>query len=153
MRLALVALFLCVVALSSCTLRFNAYIRNFTKNHIIIDISLLRGSEWKTLPNSVKTANTIVNFKGSYKRSFESIEYVNWISPLHFQMTLKPGSSIDLSDLAGEFYNGHPRKNVRVVILRQDRSDTLINGRRDFKRELFKFKGRVSQPIIYYDVE
>ncbi len=154
MRIVLFStLFLCVTLLSSCTLLFNVYIRNTTKNQVIVDVSLLRANEWKMLPNSVKTADRIIEFRGNYRKFFETTEYVDWVSPMHFQMKLNSNSTLDLSDMAGNFFNGYPKKNVRVVILSQNKSDTLINGRNDFRRDRFLYKSRVSKPILYYDIK
>lgn len=142
------------IVLNSCTMPFWAYIRNMSMYPAVIDVVLLDKGSMRTLPNQVKVADTIVAFKSGFRQHFYKRESVQWIDTSHFSFTIKPGSSIDLSDLAGRFVNSFPVENVFVTVTANHVIDTLIERRHQFRHEKFGYKNvGVSVPVLYYDVK
>ncbi len=141
------------LCLFSCSLVFEAYVRNMTKENAIMDVFLLNTKEWPNLPNQVKTAPRLINFKSGYKRYFDERQKVTWIDINHFQVQIKSGSSIDLSDVAGRFVNSYPTQDVRVIVSTRSKIDTLLNRHRDYRDSLFGYKYKAFRPILYYDIK
>ncbi len=141
------------ISFSGCTMLFYAYIRNATNTAAVIDVKLLSKSSMKTLPNRVKVADKVVVFKSGFRQNFYKTYPVTWIDTTHFSFVIMPGTSIDLTDVAGKFVNAHPREDVLVTVTLNYKIDTLINGYRDFRHEKFGYKNvGVSVPVLYYDV-
>lgn len=154
MRLILIAgIVICLIIFCSCTILFHAYIRNATMHTAIIDVYLLDKSQMATLPNKVRVANRTLNFKGNYKKYIDSTQNVTWMDTEHFKLEIKPNTTVDLSDMAGIFINSHPSEDVRVTVSTNNKVDTLLNGRNDFRYNQFHFKGRLFSPVLYYDVK
>ena len=153
-KLFFVILFCGTVLLSACTMPFLAYVRNMVSTAAIVDVVLLDKRWMRTLPNSVLVADKIVPFKAGFRQCFYQRRNVHWIDTVHFSFTVLPGSTADLTDMAGMFMNGHPREDVFVTITINDTVDTLINGLRDFRHEKFGLKNvGISLPVYYYDVK
>jgi hypothetical protein len=154
MRVLLLTILLFVaVSFYSCSLYFDAFLRNMTRETATIDVFLNKRNQWATLPNRVKTACKLVNFKSGYKKYFSETTYVTWFDSVHFQLKVSPNSTIDLSQIAGTFLNSSPTKDVRVIVSTGSKVDTLINGHSDFRHDLFKYKSKAFRPILYYDVK
>ena len=151
--LLLTILLFVTVAFYSCSVFFDSYVRNTTEETATIDVFLIETNQWVTLPNRVKIAHSLVNFKSGYKKYFSETTYVTWLNTKHFQLKVSAGSTIDLSDIAGKFLNSHPTKDVRVIVSTSTKSDTLLNGYRDFRSDLFQYNTIAFHPILYYDVK
>ncbi|HLP38087.1 hypothetical protein [Lacibacter sp.] len=151
-------LLITILSLSSCSMIFWAYVRNISNDTALIDVYLLDKSDWRTLPNQIKTAHEAVSFKAGYTKRFDSYTNVTWVDTAHFKVMLPPNTTLDLNDLAGMFYNGGSTKDILVVITTQSRLDTLLKGRYEFLKEphLFKtvgtFKPFFYKPVLVYDV-
>jgi hypothetical protein len=144
---------LCAVMLNGCTIPYLAYIRNKSARPALIEVELLDKSRMRTLPNSVLLAGKIVVFRAGFRQNFYNRQTVHWIDTARFSFAVPPGTTIDLTDLAGRFSNGHPIENVRVTVNTARRTDTLLNGRDDFRYQLFQFKNvGISLPLYYYDI-
>jgi hypothetical protein len=132
---------------------FWAYLRNISNDTAVIDVYLLDKSDWRTLPNQIKTANEAVSFKPGYTKRFDTYTNVAWVDTTHFRVMLPPNTTLDLNDLAGRFYNGGSTKDVLLVITTETRLDTLIKGRNEFLKEphLFKAVG-IFKPFFYKNV-
>lgn len=153
-RLALLCLLCCMLCLSACTTPFWAYIRNMAGVPATIDVFLLDKAAMKTLPNQVKVVNKIVVFKSGFRQSFYKTENVHWIDTTHFSFTIQPGVTADLTDMAGRFVNANPREQVCVTVTINTITDTLINGRNDFRFHKFGYKKvGLDIPVLYYDVK
>jgi hypothetical protein len=132
---------------------FLAYVRNKSTLPAVIEVQLLDKSRMRTLPNSVMVADKIVPFRAGFRQSFYIRQYVHWTDTSHFSYTVMPGTTVDLSDLAGRFVNGHPREDVFVTVTAGNIIDTLINGRQDFRNTKFGFTNvGISLPLYYYDI-
>ena len=146
-------LLICAFAISGCTVPYLAYIRNKSSLPATIHVALLDKSRMRTLPNSVLVAGSIVNFRPGFRQHFYNRQTVHWIDTAHFSFTILPNTTVDLTDLAGRFSNAHPIENVRVTVRAVSYTDTLINGRLDFRRQQFQFKNvGISLPVYYYDI-
>ena len=153
-RLFLTALIPTCWLLSACSLEFSAFMRNLSTETAIIDVFLLDKSEWNRLPNKVKVANRIVEFKNGVRGKFDSLQIVIWVDTSHFRFEMKPQTSLDFTDMAGEFLNSHPRRDVRVVVTTSTSSDTILNGYRNFRSENFQYTNfGLKNPTLYYDVK
>ena len=153
-RLLSFILVLFAFSISSCSMYFDAFIRNMTNEIAVIDVYLLNKRQMKTLPNKVSVANRIVKFRSGYKKYMDSLQNVIWIDMEHFKLELAPNSTADLTSLAGRFLNSYPREEVRVTVKVNNKVDTLSNGRRDFRYELFGYKKMpFGTPILYYDIK
>lgn len=142
-----------VITANACTMPYLAYVRNKSALPVVIDVHLLDKSRMRKLPNSVLVADKIVAFKAGFRQSFADRQYVHWIDTSHFSFTVLPGTTVDLTDLAGRFVNGHPRETVFVTITAGASVDTLINGRDDFRYKKFGYKNvGISLPVYYYDI-
>ena len=58
--LLLTILFFGTISFYSCSLYFDAFIRNNTSETATIDVFPVKTNQWRTLPNRVTTANTIL---------------------------------------------------------------------------------------------
>lgn len=146
----------CMRLFSACTMPFWAYIRNISGKDAIVTIVLLRRNSMNTLPNRVKVAREIISFKpgSGYRQSFTERENVNWVDTIHFTFTVRPGTTADLTDMAGKFSNAHPKEEVFVTVTTGSKTDTLINGRDDFRYAKFGYKRSFfNDPVLYYDVK
>lgn len=148
-----VTFFCMLVAANGCTIPYLAYVINKSTLPAVIDVHLLDKSRMRTLPNSVLVADKIVTFKAGFRQSFSDRQYVHWIDTAHFTFTVLPGTTVDLTDLAGRFVNAHPRESVFVTVTAGTTIDTLINGRDDFRYKKFGYKNvGISLPVYYYDI-
>jgi len=78
-QLLIIGLLITSFFIYSCSTLFDAYIRNMTSENAIIDVFLLDKTQMETLPNKVKVANRIVNFKSAYKKYIDSTQNVVWL--------------------------------------------------------------------------
>jgi hypothetical protein len=148
--------FFCIItfSLSSCMTYYDAYLRNATNQHAIVDVYLLNKSHLKTLPNQVTVADRIVNFKAGYRKYFGSLKNVEWITTGHFKFIIDPNTTADLTDMVGRFINSQPFQDALVTVSVNNKIDTLLNGRQDFRHDLFKYKSKIfGKPILYYDIK
>lgn len=153
-QILVLVLFFLISSFYSCSVVYNAYIRNMTNEAAIINVFILEKRSMYTLPNKIKIANMAVKFKGGYKKYFDETQNVIWLTTEHFKFEMKPNMTADLSDLAGKFINSHPTDEVRVTVQTTNRTDTLLNGGIDFRYNLFQFKSMgFASPVIYYDIK
>ena len=138
----------------SCSIPFGAYLRNMTNDIATVDVFLLDKTNMVTLPNKIKVANRIINFKSGFKKFIDSSQNVTWIDISHFKLEMKPNTTVDLTDMAGRFVNSYPREDVRVIVSTNEKLDTLLNGRSNFYYNKFGFKNvGLSSPLLYYDIK
>ncbi len=108
----------------------------------------------ETLPNRVKVANKIIEFKSGYRNKLDRVNNVIWLDTSHFKFTIYPNTTVDLTDMTGTFMNSHPKSNVIAYITTKSKVDTVLNGKFDFPREKFSFKNvGISSPLFYYDIK
>jgi len=146
---------LCFIATSiiSCTTLFNVFVRNTTGLPATLDIYLLDKTNMKTLPNKARVADKIVHFKAGYRKYFDSYQSVIWVDTSHFKFIMRPGTTVDLSDMTGIFVNGGNRRDILVTVTVNGKADTLVQGR-NRTPDTFQFKGRIfSNSILYYDIK
>ena len=137
---------------SSCSIIYNAFIRNTTDSMAMVDVYLLNKEDMPTLPNKVKVANLVVPFKGNYRKYMDRFQNVIWVDTNHFTLEVSPKTTVDLTDMAGRFQNGSALYNVLVTITVGNRMDTIINGRDESQQ--FDSKGMgFRAPILYYDIK
>ena len=153
-RLLVPVIVLMMLAFSACITPFNAYLRNPTNSVAIVEVYLLDKQEMKTLPNQIKVADSILEFKGDYKRPFRKVQNVKWIDTVHFRFELQPHTTADLTDMTAGFTNSYPHGDFRVTVTTANKVDTLLNGSKDFRYKLFQYKNKGLSPhILYYDVK
>jgi hypothetical protein len=142
------------LTLLSCSWYYYAYIRNPTNSTAIVDVYLLDKSNLNTLPNKVRIAERVVNFKAGYKKYFEHTQNVKWIDTSHFMFEIKPNTTLDLTEMTGKFRNGGLNEHVRVIVSTEGKVDTLINGDVDDRRNKFQYDHvGLSTPLLYYDIK
>lgn len=146
------SIFFLLLFCCGCSKRFHACIRNLSQHPAIVDVYLLNTTQMKTLPNAVRVANRIINIKKAYAGQMDSSQLVHWVTTTHFQLTVKPQTTVDLSDMVGMFVNGRPRQDARLIVSVNEIKDTLYNGMFHFQREKFGYHGSVFNPKLYYDI-
>jgi hypothetical protein len=125
-----------------------------TGENATIDVFLLDKKFMNTLPNRVRVANKILDFKSGYKNHIDSSQNVVWENMNHFKLEVKPKTTIDFTDIAGDFLNGSPFFDAVITVNKFGKVDTLLNGRRGFRENLFQFKSRgLGRPVIFYDIK
>ncbi len=153
-QLLIFVFFFLTFSLYSCSMLFNAYIRNTTNEIAIIDVFLLDKIKMTSLPNKVKLANRIVIFKSGYKKYIDGTQNVIWLDLEHFKFEIDPNTTVDLTDMAGKFLNSFPMGDVIVTVTTNNRIDTLLNGGSDFRYGLFGYKKiRFGSPILFFDIK
>jgi len=140
--------------LSSCSIDFNAFIRNTTDALAMVDVYLLNKEDMKTLPNKVRVANRMIEFKSGYRKHIDSSMTVHWVDINHFQLQLAPRTTVGLTDMAGKFHNGSATQDVIVTVTLGNRIDTILNGNYSQDRQKFDYKSMFfGTPILYYDIK
>lgn len=137
-------------------MHFWAYLRNLTDSIATVDVYVNDPNYSKTLPTSIKTANKIVEFKSGHRRFFSDTTNIVWVDSLHFKVFLRPHTTIDFENIAGYFLNSHPLSDINVYVSSQQMTDTLMNGRVDFRHEKFFYKHYGFMPgrsMLYYDIQ
>lgn len=141
------------VCLSSCENLYHPYIRNRSNAVAVVDVFLLNKASLKKLPNQVKVADRIVDFKSGFRQSFYNHQNVIWKDTVHFALTIPPGTTADLSDMAGRFMNAHPHEQLLVTVTANNTTDTLMNGLLDFRYKKFAYQHvGVDVRVLYYDI-
>ena len=155
MRIAGLILFLSIsVLLTSCSMNFNAYIRNNTDRQATVDVYLLNKENLPTLPNKIKVANQVVPFKCVYRKHIDSLQNVVWIDTNHFKLELAPNTTVDLTDMVGKVVNGSFRQEVLVTVSVGNRIDTIIKGSGQSYGRKFEYKSMgFGTPIIFHDIK
>lgn len=141
--------------LSSCSMHYWAYLRNLTDSITTVDVYINDSSYRKKLPTNIKTANKIVDFKNGHRRFFTDMTQIVWVDSSHFKVFLRPKTTIDFEDIGGYFLNSHPLSDIQIFITSNNITDTLMNGRMDFRHDKFNFKqnGLVPpRPLLYHDI-
>lgn len=141
------------LSITSCSLLFNVCIRNTTNDAATIDVYLPDKTNLKTLPNKIRVANSIINVRSGYNRHFDSTQNVTWIDIDHFKLEIRPQTTVDVSDMVGLFINGSPRGDAIVIVSSNSKTDTLLNGINDFRREKFNYTSGFLTPRLYYDIK
>ena len=140
--------------LSGCSMVYDAYLRNFSKEKAIVDVYIYDKKWMKTLPNQVHIANEIVAFKSGFRNKIHETQLVRWIDTSHFQFDLMPNSTADFSDMAGKFLNGGTFNKLLVIVTANNKPDTLLNRSWYSYAKKFSYKRRFfSREILYYDVK
>ena len=140
--------------LTSCSIDFNAYIRNMTDALAVVDVYLLNKEHMKTLPNKVRVANRVVSFKCGYRKHIDSLQNVYWVDVNHFQLAVAPKTTVDLTDMAGRFHNGSATENIMVTVTVGNRTDTILNGNYRQDRQKFDYKSMgFGTPVLYHDIK
>lgn len=154
-QLLLLLLILCLtLGICSCSIPFGAYIRNMSKDPAMIDVFLLDRTSMTTAPNVIRVSNTIIEFKSGFKKKMDNSQNVKWIDLSHFRLELQPHTTVDLSDMVGTFINAYPQGDVRVTVSVNNKVDTLMNGKSDFKQEKFLVKKvGLSTALLYHDIK
>jgi hypothetical protein len=149
-----IILTLCLsLSVASCSLLFNVCIRNTTNDVATVDVFLPDKTNLKTLPNKIRVANSIINVRSGYNRHFDSTQNVTWIDIDHFKLEIQPKTTVDVSDMAGRSINDSPRGDAVVIVSLNNKTDTLLNGINDFRREKFNYTGGFLTPRLYYDIK
>jgi hypothetical protein len=138
--------------LTSCSVIFNAYLRNTTDRVATVDVYLLSKQNMKTLPNKVGVANRVVAFKSGYRKYIDSLQNVDWIDTNHFKLEMAPKTTVDLTDMAGRFRNGDALHDVRVTVTLENRTDTILYEAGRNNQLHFKSMG-FGTPVLYYDIK
>ncbi len=154
MRINVLLFFLVVsLSLSSCSIYYNAFIRNTSNGTATIDVYLLNKEDLQFLPNKVKVANKVVAFKSGYRKHVDNWQNVDWIDTNHFKLNLSPNTTVDLTDMAGKVLNGSFRQEVLVTVTVANRTDTIVNASGQSYRGMFQYKSMgFGAPIIYHDI-
>ncbi len=143
-----------LLSLNGCTLLITAYIRNFSASPAMVDVYLPDKTGLKNLPNRVRVANTILKFKPGFKNYFDDYRNVNWIDLSHFTFEVPPRTTVALSDMTGIFMNMHPTGDWKVFVTTGTKTDTLLHGRDDFRRDKFGYKNAgINARLLYYDIK
>lgn len=150
--LLFLAIALLLIQLVSCSRLYQACIRNLTDTVAIVDVRLPDITDMKKLPNKIRMTNRIFNLKSGYKKYLDSTQNVEWIGVQHFLLKIKPQTTVDLSDMAGPFINSSPRGNAIVTVTWGGITDTLLNGRYNFKHEKFQYTGSFFSSKLHYDI-
>ena len=146
-------LLILLITANSCTLIFLPFIRNVTTEDAIIDVYLSEESRLRDLPTQIKAANKVVKFRFGYGFHFNTYQNITWLDSTHCRVIMKSKTTLNLSTLTGiKFLNGSPRGHATVIVKSINKIDTLL-GSKSFWREKFKYKGKFSTPILYYDIE
>lgn len=154
-KLLLTSLALTLI-LSSCSLRFWAYIRNLTNDIATVDVYIQEPNFSRILPSNIRTANQTVEFKNGHRRLFNDTTQIVWIDSLHFRVFVRSQTTVDLEDIDGYFMNSHPTSDIKVIVTSKQAIDTLMNGRMDFRREKFSYQQNgfiPPKPLLYYDIK
>lgn len=135
-------------------MHFWAYLRNMTNNIATVDVYIQEQNFRKTLPSSITTANKIVDFKNRHRRFFNDTTRIVWVDSFHFKVFIRPKTTIDFEDIAGYFLNSHPLSDIQVFVTSNKVTDTLMNGRMDFRDDKFNYKQNgFIRPLLYHDIK
>ena len=136
-------------------MHFWAFLRNLTDNIATVDVYINDTNHRKTLPTNIKTANKIVEFKNRHRRFFTDTTNIVWVDSSHFKVFIRPQTTIDFEDIAGYFLNSHPLSDIQVFVSSKQGTDTLMNGRTDFRHDKFFYKQNgfiPPRPLLYHDI-
>lgn len=136
-------------------MHFWAYLRNLTDNIATIDVFINDPNYRKILATSIKTANKIVEFKNGHRRFFSDTTNIVWVDSLHFKVFIRPQTTLDFEDIAGYFLNSHPISDIQAFVSSKQLTDTLMNGRADFRHDKFVYKQNgfiPPRPLLYHDI-
>ncbi len=151
-NIRIILIILILLLAESCSWQFQACIRNKSSSAALIDVYLLHTQDMKTLPNKIRMANQIINLKKGYKRFLDSTQNVTWIDLFHFKVNVKPGTTVDLTDMACIFINGSPRCKVILTVSSGNKTDTILNTTHfPYTRQL-NYEGGFFKHILYYDI-
>ena len=121
-----------------------------------VDVYIQEQDFRKTLPSTIRTANKVVDFKNGHRRFFNDTTNIVWVDSSHFRVFIRPQTTIDFEDIAGYFFlNSQPVSDIQVFVSLNQMTDTLMNGRMDFRREKFNYKQNgfiPPKPLLFYDI-
>ncbi|MCX6319958.1 MAG: hypothetical protein NTW29_21950 [Bacteroidetes bacterium] len=143
-----------LVLFYSCSYLCQAYLRNLTDEVVIADVHILNPEDSSIIPKRIRTANGIAVLKKDFITGFSHTSEIRRLDNLHYQVLIRPGSTINLSDITGAFMNGAPISNQRVVLISSKGTDTLMNGWGRRRNVKFHYIGGgliVPGSVIYYD--
>jgi hypothetical protein len=146
-------LFFISITFTSCSLVVPTYLRNFTNEITVVDIFFLNKSSEHTHTDSVKVANSIIDFDSDYLKSFDNAQKVLWVDANHMSFEIHPNTSVNLWDV-GAFVSPYTSKDFTVTLTRGNKSDTIADGTTRYRNKNIQVKQRGMRPIgLYYDIK
>ena len=142
-----------LITFTSCSFIVPTYLRNFTNEIAIVDIFFLNKPSEHAHADSVKVANSIIDFDSDYVKSFNSTQKVLWEDINHMSFEIYPNSSINLWSI-GTFISPYTSKEFTVILTKNNKSDTIANGATGFRNSDIQHKQRGLHPVaFYYDIK
>ena len=139
--------------LQGCTQPFDVYFRNFTDQQAVIDVHFSDLTVFDVLPNRVHVANRVSQFKSGYRKWVYEHEYVKWEDAGHLTFVVKPKTTVYVNEVVGKFTNGSPHMKGTIVVLLNNKVDTLLDETGGFRHNRFAFKYKFPLiNILHYDI-
>ncbi len=132
-----------------------AYLRNLTDSTAIVEVYINDTTHRNKLPTTINTANKIVEFKNGHRKYFTDTTNIVWVDSSHIKVFIKPQTTIDFEDIARYFLNSYQLSDISVLVSSKQFTDTLMNGRTDFRHDKFVYKRNgviPPRPLLYYDI-
>jgi hypothetical protein len=148
-------LLLVLITFSSCSYIVPTYLRNFTDEIAIVHIFFLNKPPEHRHADSVKVANSIIDFDSSYYKSFDSSQEVLWVDANHLSFEIHPNTTVNLWDV-GAHISPYTSKNFTVTLTRGNKFDTVANGITGYLSNDIKYKRKLRALLpsnCYYDIK
>lgn len=138
---------------TGCTIPCEIYFRNFSKETIKLQATLLNRNNFDKLPNKVSFYDSAKNKRRIYG-DWKYQKLVTWIDSTTFFIDIPSKTIIDVGDISNGLILGTISPGVILIAFKTRGNDTITTG--DYHSVAIKFQQKRSlfaKPIYYYDLK
>ncbi len=128
------------------------FFRNFSNQNVRLQASLIDRRRFDKLPNKVSFYDTTVK-KRKYYGDWRQDSLVTWVDATTFYIDIPAFTVINIADVSNGLTLGSRQPEVLLLMIADNKTDTLTTG--DYASLADKFKSKGYNPfgtaIYYYD--
>jgi len=145
-------LLLIAFLVAGCTIPAEVFFRNYSGKKVRLQASLIDRSRFNKLPNKVTFYDTSTR-KHQYYGNWRENVLVRWVDTATFYIDVPGHTVINIADVSNGLTLGSKQPEVLLLLISDDKTDTLMKG--DYLSLTHKFKTKGYNPfstaIYYYD--
>ncbi len=137
---------------SGCTIPAEVFFRNYSNQKVRLQASLIDRSRFNKLPNKVTFYDTSTR-KRQYYGHWWANGLVTWVDTATFYVDVPAYTVINIADVSNGLTLGSRQPEVLLLLIADNKTDTLTTGNYPSLVEKFKSKGYnpFGTAIYYYD--
>jgi hypothetical protein len=141
------------IFLAGCTIPGKIFFRNYSKENVRLQATLVERRYFDKLPNKVNFYDTATKRK-EYCGNWKYSGLVTWVDTTTFYINVPPFTVVDIADISRGLVLGARQPDIILLTIIDKKVDTLMTGEyfSFAKKFLYRGYGLIRPPIYYYDI-